>query len=226
MESKIKFERISSQHGIDIKAYHADNGIFSTRSWREDFDEKNQKLTYSGVCAHHQNGVAEKKIQLLQTMARSMLIHAKHKWPKTVSTHLWPYAIFYVTYCLNNTPTSKSKFKETPEQLFTKSKVNINPLFFQPFASPSYVLQRELQSQQGIYNKWKERGRLGLYLGPSKHHARNIALILNIKKGLVSPQFHVQFDPKFSTITEENHEDGCLQACGFIRQSNVMPKNP
>jgi hypothetical protein len=40
---------------------------------------------------------------------------------------------------------------------------------------------------------------LGLNLGPSPTHARNIHLVLSLSTGLVSPQFHCCFDDFFET---------------------------
>eukprot|EP00978_Attheya_sp_CCMP212_P047663 scaffold422969_cov45-Attheya_sp.AAC.1 len=37
----------------------------------------------------------------------------------------------------------------------------------------------------------------------SPQHARSVALVLNIKTGLVSPQFHVEFDDLFETVSEK-----------------------
>jgi hypothetical protein len=34
----------------------------------------------------------------------------------------------------------------------------------------------------------------------SMQHACTVALVLNLKTGHVSPQFHVTFDPKFETV--------------------------
>jgi hypothetical protein len=48
--------------------------------------------------------------------------------------------------------------------------------------------------------KWEVRSRIGIYLGMSIQHARSVALVLNLKTGHVSPQFHVTFDPKFETV--------------------------
>ena len=48
--------------------------------------------------------------------------------------------------------------------------------------------------------KWKQRARLGIYLGPSPSHACTVALILNPRTGHVSPQFHVKFDDFFETV--------------------------
>ncbi len=41
---------------------------------------------------------------------------------------------------------------------------------------------------------------MGIYVGRSQHHAGNVALVLNPKTGLVSPQFHVVFDDDFTTV--------------------------
>jgi hypothetical protein len=39
--------------------------------------------------------------------------------------------------------------------------------------------------------------RLGLNLGPSPMHARNVYLVLNLITGCVSPQYHCCFDDFF-----------------------------
>ena len=51
-------------------------------------------------------------------------------------------------------------------------------------------------------------------------HARSVALVLSLETGLVSPQFHIVFDPSFRTV----HPDQSNQVptsqwqkkCGFI----------
>ena len=62
--------------GHKIQHYHADNGVFASKLWRADCISKHQGLTFAGVGAHHQNGVAENKIRLLQSQAQTMLNHA------------------------------------------------------------------------------------------------------------------------------------------------------
>ena len=42
---------------------------------------------------------------------------------------------------------------------------------------------------------------MGIYLGPSPLHAQTIPLILNLKLGLVSPQYHVIYDDQFTVTT-------------------------
>ncbi|KAL7462696.1 hypothetical protein ACHAXS_003067 [Conticribra weissflogii] len=57
-----------------------------------------------------------------------------------------------------------------------------------------------LQSNPKGVPKWEPRARLGIYVGRSPNHAGNVALVLNPKTGLVSPQFHVVFDDEFTTV--------------------------
>ena len=49
--------------------------------------------------------------------------------------------------------------------------------------------------------KWEDRTRVGINLGHSPRHAHSVSLILNIKTGLASPQFHCMYDDLFETTT-------------------------
>ena len=51
-----------------------------------------------------------------------MLIHAQRRWPSTVTTNLWPYAVRYANDMFNEAPMKKHKEK-TPMELFTGSTV-------------------------------------------------------------------------------------------------------
>ncbi len=51
-------EAEAKRHGVTIKHYHADNGLFRTKPFEQDIEKKGQTLTFAGVGAHHQNGIA------------------------------------------------------------------------------------------------------------------------------------------------------------------------
>ena len=202
LQSKTAFEQIAKQHGVAISSYHADNGIFRANKWVQDCINKQQSLTFAGVNAHHQNGRAERRIGLLQELTRTQLIHLSQKWRKIDAIHLWPYAMRMANHNLNNTPNMQHKSKLSALQLFSNSTVDHNPKHQFPFGSPVYVLEQPLQTNLP-FNKWKQRSKLGLYLGPSPYHARNISLVLNLGTGLVSPQFHTAHDPHFTTVIND-----------------------
>ena len=200
LEGKKAFEITCEKHGVKVSNYHADNGIFRANEWRRECARKGQGLTFSGVNAHHTNGLAERRIRSLQDLARSMLIDVHRKWGMSATASLWPYAMLMANDTLNQTPNMSDESKRSPLQTFSNSEVQINPKHWVPFGCPAYVVVGELQNQRRIYNKWEYRSKVGIYLGRSPNYGRNIALILNRDTGLVSPQFHVKMDPTFRSI--------------------------
>jgi hypothetical protein len=225
VEAKHAFERLAASHGVKVEHYHADNGIFDSKAWWNScLASPAQGLTFAGVNAHHMNGRAERRIRELQEVARSMLLHAQSRWPSAVNTHLWPYAVRLAMDTYNEAPSKKGG--PSPLELFSQSTVRPNAKHWQPFGCPCYVLNAPLQSAGGIHHKWKERSKIGVYLGRSPHHANSVALVLNLSTGHVSPQFHVAFDPTFQSVKASF--DGLLppsqwQAkCGF-RKSRSQP---
>ena len=80
LKGKLAFELYARQHGVHIKGYHADNGVFRANRWVLDCQLKQQVLTFAAVNAHHQNGKAEPHICTLQELTRTQLIHLSHKW--------------------------------------------------------------------------------------------------------------------------------------------------
>ncbi|MGL5500991.1 MAG: hypothetical protein ACRDCK_07565, partial [Plesiomonas shigelloides] len=222
LQAKEAFEAYASSFGIDVRHYHADNGIFNGKEWRRSCSESHQGLSFAGVNAHHQNGRAERRVRSLQDMARTMLIHANHRWPQAITPNLWPYALRAANDSLNATPCARHKFRLSPLQVFSRANVDVNVKHWIPFGSPVYVLEAKLQGSVAIFNKWQSRARLGIYLGRSPMHARSVALVLSLETGLVSPQYHVVFDPSFKTVHPEqsNQVPKCLcqQKCGFKGQ--------
>ena len=177
-EGKEIFERYAASFGHKIRHYHADNGIFASKAWRAHCIMQKQGLSFAAVGGHHQNGVAENKIRLLQSQARTMLIHAAKRWPNAVTANLWPYAVRMANESSNELPSLAFKDGRTPLQSFASSRATTNPKFWQPFACPVYVLDSTLQTAGAIFGKWKERSRVGLYLGRSPTHAKSVALVL------------------------------------------------
>ena len=129
-------------------------------------------------------------------MARTMLIHANRRWKNAITANLWPYAIRHANDCLNAAPNMQQPSKRSPLQLFSNTPVNVNRKHWKPFGCPVYVLDEALQGNKP-YHKWKQRARVGIYLGQSPIHNRNVATVLNRFTGHVSPQFHVKFDKSF-----------------------------
>ena len=154
-----------------------------------------------------------------------MLIHASKWWLGVVTIHLWPYAMRMANQAYNSTPLSSHTDKQSPNKIFDNSVVNLNLKHWKPFGCPAYILKVELQGTTGIHPKWDARSRAGIYLGQSPIHNRNVALVLNIHTGYVSPQFHVKFDESFRTIQQDKWNATWLSSTGFIVPPNKVSPN-
>jgi hypothetical protein len=128
IEGKIAFEQYAKEQGVKIQACHADNGIFRAHNWVMACRAEGQSLSFVGVNAHHQNGIAKRRIRTLQELACMMLIHANHPWPKAITANLWPYALRMANDVLSETPNMQHPVKLTPQQVFSNTDVQPNPL--------------------------------------------------------------------------------------------------
>ena len=214
--AKLAFERECATHGVSVRHYHADNGLFDTKVFRNSVEKAGQGLTFCGVNAHHQNGKAERKIKEVTEGARTALIHAAHRWPKAIHASLWPAALKHYTNLANSLPSKftpeiivngrkqLAKYEESPLSKMSQVEVEPNLEHFHPFGSPVYVLEESLQAHHS-HNKWTDRSRVGIFLCHSPNHAASVPLVLNTLTGLVSPQFHCIYDDAFDTCKKDIH---------------------
>ena len=226
VQAKHAFERVAEQCGVKIAHYHADNGRFADNAFIADCNAQRQNLSYCGVNAHFQNGIAERRIRDLQEQTRTSMLYAMNKWKKMVLICLWPYAMRHANDVSN--ATHRKGQDDSPLERFTGVPVRPKLRHFHAFGCPTYVLDNALQSRQGV-PKWKQRARLGIYLGPSPSHARTVALILNPRTGHVSPQFHMKLDDFFETVRNsptgmDSPEPEWKYLSGFASKKGVADK--
>jgi transposase InsO family protein len=62
LKAKNDFEQYTKESGHAIKNYHTGSAPFCAAEFIQDCANKGQTIYYSGVGAHHQNGVAERLI--------------------------------------------------------------------------------------------------------------------------------------------------------------------
>jgi hypothetical protein len=55
--AKHAYEHFLSSIGVTAKAYHADNGRFANKGFKDDCIASNQTITFCGVGGHHQMGL-------------------------------------------------------------------------------------------------------------------------------------------------------------------------
>ena len=81
LQGKHKFEDFAGDYGVRIRSYHADNHPFRAQEFMEDLDLQEQTITFSGVGAHHANGVAERTIKTITSWARMIMMRQLMHWP-------------------------------------------------------------------------------------------------------------------------------------------------
>ena len=175
-----------------------------------------QRLTFSGVNAHHTNGLAERRIRSLQDLTRATMIHQHQQWKMTETVNLWPFPPRMANDAIYEAPSLQKKDGNYPLQIFSNTDAQPNIKHWIPFGCPVYVLDAAIHSGRGIHNKWEYRSKFGIYLGRFPNHGQNLTLVLNHTTGLVSPKFHVKFYPKFYTIKQDRFDTHWQTKAGFF----------
>jgi hypothetical protein len=161
--AKEAYERFLHSNGVSAQSYHADNGRFADKGFQDDCKRNNQTITFCGVGAHHQNGIAERKIKDITLGGRTLLLHAKRMLPEYISTILWPFAIKCYEDRMNNL-VHRADGRTPYQTLASLDEGAINVANFHTFGCPCYVLDHRLQSGQGKIPKWEPRARMGIYV--------------------------------------------------------------
>jgi hypothetical protein len=104
LRSVAHLELQAYDEGFKIKKYHSGDGIFSSAEFKAHCEQQNQKYNYSGVGAHHQNGVAERKIKTVARWACANMLYLATHWPQQACSQFWPQAIDYSVLVLNKLP--------------------------------------------------------------------------------------------------------------------------
>lgn len=201
IEAKIKYEREAYNSGVVVQQYHTDNGIFGTADFVDELLSKQQTVRYSGVGAAHENGVAERGIQTVTYMARTMMLHAAMRAPEGfIKSEHWPMAMDQAVWLYNRIPRPGSGC--SPHQLWTRSTTHKSEELTDchVWGCPVYVLEPSLQKAGVKIPKWSPRSRRGVNLGFSKIHSSLVGLVLNLLTGNISAQWHVVYDDTFSSV--------------------------
>ena len=126
------------------------------------------------------------------------MLHAAMHWPAQASVKFWPMAIDYAVWVFNRLPSRDTGV--SPNEIWSGTRhEHVDFRRAHVFGCPVYVLEPKLQDGKKI-PKLSPRARLGMFLGFSKLHSSLVPMVLNVRTGKISPQYHVVFDDKFETV--------------------------
>jgi hypothetical protein len=140
--SKRAFQAFAAEHGVRIQHYHCNNGQFYDNAFQQACHKRCQHLTFCGVNAHFQNGIAERAICNVSKSARKQLLHACARWPAAVHFGLWPYALLNAVLLHNSLPVLEDGTSRL--EMFSSIRVGSNMKHAHTFACPVFALQNAL----------------------------------------------------------------------------------
>jgi len=183
-----------------VLEYLSDNGkSFTSQDFQRHLQSFHQTSRFAGVGAHHHNGVAERSIQTIMSIACTMMLHAALHWPEVANAALWPLAVDHATTIFNLVPNPATGL--SPHNVFTKTRWRQSDFqHFHVWGRPVYVLEKKIADGKKL-PRWQARSKRQVYMGMSQKHASTVPLCLNLESGKITPQFHVVFDEEFATVT-------------------------
>ena len=169
----IHTKRVNNQYGYTMKRIRCDNGGEYVNAAIKYIVEK-YGIIFKRTAPHtpQQNGVAERRIQALWSIARCLLRHSQ------LPASFWAYAISLANFIINRTVSRSIDSDITFHELWTGERPNISCL--RMFGCRAKVLI------QTHITKTASRTRDGIYLGPSSESAGDIFYMLDTCKVVVS----------------------------------------
>ena len=147
VEAKHAFEQYAATFGVKIHKYHANNGAFNTQVLKESIIAENLTIVFSGIDAHHRNGISERMIKTIAYRARSMLLNAMIFWTDVITTELWPYEIKLAINVGNNCPDDSGL---TELERFSSTKGHARLKKFHTFGVPCFILDLKICQNKSI----------------------------------------------------------------------------
>ena len=203
LKAKENFEQTCRDYGVIVTEYLSDNGsAFTSKDYTRHLHEFHQIQRFAGVGAHHHNGVAERSIQTVMSIARTMMLHQAIHWPDVATATLWPLAVDHAVYLYNHMPNPTNGL--SPHDLMSKTHWPQSQLAdCHIWGCPVYVLDKTISDGKKL-PRWKPRSTRQIFVGMSKKHASSVPLCLNPETGAITPQFHVVFDDSFTTVASSD----------------------
>ena len=193
-----EFEWMCHDAGVIPQEYLSDNGsAFTSKEYMAHLRQFSQISQFAGVGAHHHNGVAERVIQTIMSIARTMMLHAAIHWPDMADPSLWPMAVQHAVFLHNHVPSPTTRL--CPHDLFYKtrwSQAKFHDLHV--WGCPVYVLDKTLSDGKKL-PRWTPRSHREVFMGLSPKHSSTVPLVLSPGTGAITPQYHVVFDDEFTT---------------------------
>ena len=173
VKARLTFDREAQIQAVVINGCHTYNGICNVSYFMEELLKKQQKISFSGDGASHQNGEAERAIKTVFTMAITMLMHTDLRCPEDIlSTDHWPVAMDYAVWVYNwisDMQSGLSAIEMWSRWRFDPVSETLSNCHV--WGCPIYFLEPKLHNPGVNIPKWDPRSRRGVNMSFSKMHS-------------------------------------------------------
>ena len=199
-----EFEQFATDQGVCISQYCVDNMPFHSHEFVSPIADIHQKLMFSGISTHHQNGIAECTVKTVMYWACTMMLHAVLHWPTAYGCLLLSMWFGFGIIFLIDTPILKSVRAPLLILSITFTAATFGTALFMSLIQ-SFKMGRNCLN--GLLVPIVVNFNASLL-----NHSSTIGHILNLNTSHISCQYHVINDDMFSSVP--NAKTG-----GFITQT-------
>jgi transposase InsO family protein len=199
LTAKENYELMCRDLGVVAQSFLTDNGsAFSSKEFASELAKFEQIIRFAGTGAHHHNGRAERSIQTIMAIARTMMLHSAIHWPDVSDACLWPMAVQHAVFLHNHMPNEATGI--SPHDIFTRSRWEQRKFHdLHVWGCPVYVLEKAMHDGKKL-PRWQPRSHRTMNMGLSANHASTVPLVLNLATGYINSQFNIVFDDWFATV--------------------------
>jgi hypothetical protein len=130
LKAKQNFKLMARDSGVIPQSYLSDNGgSFTSAKFTEHLGALKQVVKFAGVGAHHHNGHAERAIQMVMSIARTMMLHSAEHWPDVADATLWPMAVSHAVFLHNHVMGLSKKHASTVPMALNPDTGYITPQY-------------------------------------------------------------------------------------------------
>jgi hypothetical protein len=199
LKAKENYELLCRDLGIIVQSFLTDNGsAFTSKEFTSQLAKFEQVIRFAGTGAHHHNAIAERNIQTIMAIARTMMLHSAIHWPDVADACLWPMAVQHAVFLHNHMPHPQTGI--SPHDIFTRSRWEQRKFHdLHVWGCPVYCLEKAMHDGKKL-PRWQPRSHRTMNMGLSSKHASTVPLVLNLDSGYINSQFNIVFDDWFATV--------------------------
>jgi hypothetical protein len=156
LRTKERCELCCRDHGIVPQQHQSNNGSqFALSGFAQRLLNFEQIVRFAGAGAHHSDGVAERAVGAVVSMAQAVMLHAAVHWPEVSDAALWPQAVQHAVCICNQMPNPSTGL--SPFGVFARNRWPQHRLHdLHVWGCPVCVLDKTLADGKKL-PRWKPR---------------------------------------------------------------------